>query len=220
LSNSAISIRYAKALLNIAAEEKQVEQYAEELAGVAAVLKREDMLRLLLDSPTFPLAKKTAIMQDVVAKMELSEGMGKFIYLLLKKGRIVFLPQIDANYRKFADDLSGVVRVKIKAANKLTKKRTGEIQASLEKQTGKQIVLSVNIDKALIGGLQAEMGGKLFDGSVKTQLKRIADTLAKLEQKRSVQLLRNKLRTSVAKLKLVKPEPSSRLVMVLRGFMA
>jgi len=179
LSNSAISIRYAKALLNIASEEKQVEQYAEELAGVATVLKREDMLRLLLDSPTFPLAKKTAIMQDVVAKMELSEGMGKFIYLLLKKGRIVFLPQIDANYRKFADDLSGVVRVKIKAANKLTKKRTGEIQASLEKQTGKQIVLSVNIDKALIGGLQAEMGGKLFDGSVKTQLKRIADTLAK-----------------------------------------
>ena len=179
MSNSAISIRYAKALLNIASEEKQVEQYAEELAGVATVLKREDMLRLLLDSPTFPLAKKTAIMQDVVAKMELSEGMGKFIYLLLKKGRIVFLPQIDANYRKFADDLSGVVRVKIKAANKLTKKRTGEIQASLEKQTGKQIVLSVNIDKALIGGLQAEMGGKLFDGSVKTQLKRIADTLAK-----------------------------------------
>ena len=179
MSNSAISIRYAKALLNIASEEKQVEQYAEELAGVATVLKREDMLRLLLDSPTFPLAKKTAIMQDVVAKMELSEGMGKFIYLLLKKGRITYLSQIDANYRKFADDLSGVVRVKIKAANKLTKKRTGEIQASLEKQTGKQIVLSVNIDKALIGGLQAEMGGKLFDGSVKTQLKRIADTLAK-----------------------------------------
>ncbi len=179
MSNSAISIRYAKALLNIASEEKQVEQYAKELAEVATVLKQEDMLRLLLDSPTFPLAKKTAIMQDVVAKMELSDGMGKFIYLLLEKGRIVYLPQIDADYRKFADDLSGVVRVKIKAANKLTKKRTGEIQASLEKQTGKQIVLSVDIDKALIGGLQAEMGGKLFDGSVKTQLKRIADTLAK-----------------------------------------
>ncbi len=183
MSNSAISIRYAKALLNIASEEQQVEQYAEELAGVAAVLKREDMLRLLLDSPTFPLAKKTAIMQDVVAKMELSTGMGKFIYLLLEKGRIIYLPQIDANYRRFADDLSGVVRVKINAANKLTKKRTGEIQASLEKQTGKQIVLSVDIDKSLIGGLQAEMGGKLFDGSVKTQLKRIADTLAKGQQK-------------------------------------
>ncbi|MEA3544704.1 MAG: F0F1 ATP synthase subunit delta, partial [Thermodesulfobacteriota bacterium] len=60
-----------------------------------------------------------------------------------------------------------------------SKKRTEDIQKGLEKQTGKQVVLSVEIDKSLIGGIQAEMGGKLFDGSVKTQLKRIAETLAK-----------------------------------------
>lgn len=179
MSNSAISIRYAKALLNIASEEKLVEQYAEELAGVATVLEREDVLRLLLDSPTFPLAKKTAIMHDIVEHLKLSRGMRNFLDLLLEKGRIAYLPQIGVNYRKFADELSGVVRAKIKAANKLTKKRTEDIQQGLEKQTGKQVVLSVEIDKSLIGGLQAEMGGKLFDGSVKTQLKRIADTLAK-----------------------------------------
>jgi len=179
LSNSAISIRYAKALLNIASEEKQVEQYAEELVGIATILKNEDLLRLLLDSPTFPLEKKTAIMHDIAELLRLSDGMRNFLDLLLEKGRIIYLPEIDMNYRRFADDLSGVVRAKIKAANNLTKKRAEEIQKSLEKQTGKKVVLSVDTDKSLIGGLQAEMGGKLFDGSVKTQLKRIADTLAK-----------------------------------------
>ena len=179
MSNSAISIRYAKALLNIASAEKQVEQYAEELVGIATVLKREDLLRLLLDSPTFPLGKKTAIMHDIVEHLKLSDVMRNFLDLLLEKGRIIYLPEIDANYRKFADNLSGVVRAKIKSANKLTKKRTEEIQKGLESQTGKQVVLSVDTDNSLIGGLQAEMGGKLFDGSVKTQLKRIADTLAK-----------------------------------------
>ncbi len=179
MSNSAISIRYAKALLNIASEEKQVEQYAEELAGIATVLKREELLRLLLDSPTFPLKKKTAIMHDIVEHLKLSKEMRNFLDLLLEKGRIVYLPQIDVNYRKFADELSGVIRAKIKAANKLSPERAAAIKQSLEKQTGKQVVLSVEIDDTLIGGLQAEMGGKLFDGSVKTQLKRIADTLAK-----------------------------------------
>ncbi len=179
MSNSAISIRYAKALLNIASVEKRVEQYADELAGIATVLKREDLLRLLLDSPTFPLAKKTAIMGDIIEQMQLSDGMGKFLDLLLEKGRIIYLSQIDANYRRFADEQSGVLRAKIKSAHKLTKKREEEIQKSLETQTGKQVLLNVEIDKSLIGGLQAEMGGKLFDGSVKTQLKRIADTLAK-----------------------------------------
>jgi len=179
LSNSAISIRYAKALLNIASAEKQVDRYAEELAGVAEILKREDLLRLLLDSPTFPLQKKTAIMNDIAELLKLSPGMVKFLDLLLQKGRIIFLSQIDLNYRRFADEQSGILRAKITSANKLTHQREEQIQKSLETQTGMQVLLSLDIDKSLIGGIQAEMGGKLFDGSVKTQLKRIADTLAK-----------------------------------------
>ena len=179
MSNSAISIRYAKALLNIASAEKQVDRYAEELAGVAEILKREDLLRLLLDSPTFPLQKKTAIMNDIAELLKLSPGMVKFLDLLLQKGRIIFLSQIDLNYRRFADEQSGILRAKITSANKLTHQREEQIQKSLETQTGMQVLLSLDIDKSLIGGIQAEMGGKLFDGSVKTQLKRIADTLAK-----------------------------------------
>lgn len=179
MSNSAISIRYAKALLNIASEKELVEQYAEELAGVAALLKREDLLRLLLDSPTFPLEKKSAIMRDIAAHMKLSDGMVTFLDLLLEKGRIIHLPQIDVNYRKFADQLSGVVRARITAANALPDDRIEAIRQGLEKQTGKQVVLNVGTDTALIGGLQAEMAGRLFDGSVKTQLKRISETLAK-----------------------------------------
>ena len=179
MSSSAIGIRYAKALLNIASEQKKVEPYAEELANVASVLKSEDLLRLLLDSPTFPLEKKTAILNDLCELLKLSEGMKTFLSLLLEKDRIGYLPQIDSSYRKFADEQSGVVRATITSANKLTKARSEALQKSLEKQTGKKIVLSVETDKSLIGGLKAEMGGRLFDGSVKTQLKRIEDTLAK-----------------------------------------
>ena len=132
MSNSAISIRYAKALLNIATEQKQVEQYAEQLTGVAEVLKREDLLRLLLDSPTFPLGKKMAMMHDIVEHLGLNNGMRNFLDLLLEKRRITYLQQIDVAYRKFADELSGVVRANIRAANKLTKKRAEEIQKGLE----------------------------------------------------------------------------------------
>lgn len=179
MSDSAIGIRYAKALLNIAAEQQLVESYADELANVASVLKSEDLLRLLLDSPTFPLEKKTAIMADLGDLMKLSEGMKVFLSLLLEKDRISYVAQINTNYRKLADALSGVVRAKVTSAKALTKARSEALKQGLEKQTGKQVVLSVETDETLIGGLQAEMGGKLFDGSVKTQLKRIEDTLAK-----------------------------------------
>lgn len=179
MSNSAISIRYAKALLNIAAEKQQVEPYADELAQVVSVMESEDVLRLLLDSPTFPVEKKAAIMGDLAELLKLSAGMKNFLGLLLEKGRIGYLPQIQVNYRKFADDLSGLVRATLSSASELSSERSEAIKQEIEKQTGKQLILSLNVDESLIGGLQAEMGGKLFDGSVKTQLKRITDTLAK-----------------------------------------
>ncbi|HKJ04085.1 MAG TPA: ATP synthase F1 subunit delta [Geopsychrobacteraceae bacterium] len=179
MSNSAISIRYAKALLNIAAEKQQVEPYAAELAKVVSVMESEDVLRLLLDSPTFAVEKKAAIMRDLAELLKLSEGMNNFLGLLLEKGRIGYLPQIKNNYRRFADEQSGLVRARLSSASELSSERTDAIKQDLEKQTGKQVVLSVDIDNSLIGGLQAEMDGKLFDGSVKTQLKRITDTLAK-----------------------------------------
>ena len=53
------------------------------------------------------------------------------------------------------------------------------IGASLEQQTGKRVALTVKVDPALIGGVQTEIGGRLFDGSVKTQLKRIEESLTK-----------------------------------------
>jgi F-type H+-transporting ATPase subunit delta len=179
VSNSAIAIRYAKALLNIAIEQNQVEKYADELASVAVLLEKEDLLRLLLDSPTFTLKKKTAIMHDLAELLKLSDGTLCFLDLLLEKGRIGQVAQIDVNYRRFADELSGVVRATIRSANELGADRTAAIKQSLEKQTGKQVLLSIETDEELIGGLQAEISGRLFDGSVKTQLKRMTETLAK-----------------------------------------
>ena len=179
MSNSAIAVRYAKALLSIGKEQGQVEPYAAELASVSNVISREAMLRLLLDSPTFPVEKKSAIVSDVATAMNLSDGMKNFLGLLVEKGRISQVPQIFENYRKFADDLSGIVRATLTSAHSLDDKTNEAIRSGLEKQTGKKVVLNLSVDPELIGGVKAEMGGKLFDGSVKTQLKQIADTLAK-----------------------------------------
>ncbi len=179
MSHGAVAIRYAKALISIAADQNAIDQYTRELSDITAVIKENDLLRLLLDSPTFDVNKKLAIVNDIGKLLKLNEGMSNFLDLLVEKGRITALPDIEASFCRFADERSGVIRARITAAHDLPPAKTEEIQAGLEKQTGKKIVLNIEKDESLIGGLQAEMGGKLFDGSVKTQLKRIADTLAK-----------------------------------------
>jgi F-type H+-transporting ATPase subunit delta len=179
LSSSAISRRYAKALVDLGAEQKMVEQYGDELAQVSSTFAAQSALRLILESPTFPAEKKTAIMADLTEKMQLSGGMKSFLELLLAKDRIQYLAQIEGNYRQFADELSGILRARIISAAELDAGQCATIRASLEKQSGKKVELKVDLDPSLIGGVQVEIGGKVFDGSVKTQLKRIEDTLKK-----------------------------------------
>jgi F-type H+-transporting ATPase subunit delta len=179
LSISAISRRYAKALVAIGSDQGKVEAYAEELTRVGSLLAGEQNLRLLMDSPTVSLEKKAAILNELLGKMQVSKGMGNFLGLLLNKDRLRFLPQIEADYRRLADELSGVLRARITSALELSAAQRDAIKTRLEAGTKKRVVLRVEIDPALIGGVQAEIGGRVFDGSLKAQLNRIEDTLKK-----------------------------------------
>jgi F-type H+-transporting ATPase subunit delta len=179
LSSSAISRRYAKALVDLGAEQKMVEQYGNELSRVHSAFVAQSALRLILESPTFPAEKKKAILADLSETLGLSAGMRNFLGLLLEKDRIQYLPQIEGNYSRFADELSGTLRARIVSAAELDAGQCATIRAGLEKQSGKKVELKVELEPSLIGGIQVEIGGKVFDGSVKTQLKRIEDTLKK-----------------------------------------
>lgn len=179
MSASALTRRYAKALVELAVEQQAIDRYGEELATVNAVLSQEELLRQLLESPTLAMDKKAAMLADLAAALDLSEGMRKFLGLVQSKDRLSFLPQIEDTYRRLADELSGVLRARITAAVELDAAQQQAIGASLAKQTGKKVALSVNVDPQLIGGVKAEIGGRLFDGSVRTQLKRIEESLTK-----------------------------------------
>lgn len=179
MSVSAISKRYAKALVVLGSEQGMVETFGLELDGVKTLFAKEEFLRLILESPSFPMEKKKAVLSELVSSMSLSTGMKNFLGLLLEKGRLKFLPQIEMQYKEFADEISGVLRAHIISASKLNSNQKKAIGSGLEQKTGKKIELTLSVDSTLIGGLQANVGGRIFDGSIKTQLKRIEDTLKK-----------------------------------------
>jgi F-type H+-transporting ATPase subunit delta len=79
----------------------------------------------------------------------------------------------------FADELSGVVRPTLTSAMALDAGQVEEIKGTLAKYTGKRVILKVEVDPVLIGGVVTRIGDMAFDGSLKTQLTRIGDILQK-----------------------------------------
>ncbi len=179
MSVSAISKRYAKALVEIGAEKKKVEQYADELTGVLAAFGQEKALQTVLESPAYAYEKRRAVLKDLADHLKLSAIMKNFLGLLLEKNRLRFLSLIQKNYRQFADEISGIQRARVISAAEIGPEQIKVIRATLEKQTGKKVELETKVDPSLIGGLRAEIDGKVFDGSLLTQLNRIEDNLKK-----------------------------------------
>ena len=176
---NAIARRYAKALVQLGAEEGAVEKFNDELAAFNRTLAANPALNSIFRSPAYGLEAKREILRDVIGKLSLSVTGGNFLQLLLDKSRLALLPQIAESYSAFADDLSGVIRPTLTSGLPLDENQVGEIRAALEKSSGKKVMITVEVDPSLIGGVVTKIGDKLFDGSVRTQLNKIEDILQK-----------------------------------------
>ena len=179
MSANAIARRYAKALVQLAAEEGAVDRFNGELAKIEELFSANPELGSILSNPAYGIEAKLATLRDVADKLSLSVTIRNFLLLLQERSRITCLPAISGCYSVLADEISGVIRPVIASAFPLDDGRIAEIKAALEKSTGRKVVPQMEIDPALIGGVVTKIGDKVLDGSVKTQLLRIEDILQK-----------------------------------------
>ncbi|UCH21180.1 MAG: F0F1 ATP synthase subunit delta [Deltaproteobacteria bacterium] len=181
MKNLAIARRYAKALLLIGKEDGQAETYRQELGGMAHLIENEPALFEALTNPLYDFAGRRKVLQTVIAKLDLSKVMISFLMLLFDKGRISFLSNINDFYQKLVDELKGIARANLISATELSSEAIEKIQTSLSKKTGKDIVLEVEQDPGLIGGIVTRIGDLVLDGSIKTQLLNMRETLKRGE---------------------------------------
>jgi F-type H+-transporting ATPase subunit delta len=107
--------------------------------------------------------------------------MKSFLLLLFDKGRISFIGPINDFYKKLADELNGIGRASVISATELSEQTVERIQAALSKKTNLDIVLQVEKDPELIGGIVTKIGDLVWDGSIKTQLSNLKETLKRGE---------------------------------------
>ncbi len=181
MKNSAVARRYAKALILIGKEDGQAEKYRSELAGMVGLLEREQMLRQAIFNPVYENNSRRKILETIIDKLKLSRVMKSFLLLLFDKGRITFINLINENYQKLADELKGVARASLMSATKLSSEAVEKIRKSLSKMTGKDIFLELKQDDSLIGGVVTRIGDLILDGSIKTQLFNMKESLKRGE---------------------------------------
>ena len=181
MKNLSVARRYAKALLIIGKEDGQAETYREELDGFAKLMAKEKELEQAITNPLYGASGRKKVLETVIGKTGISKIVASFLLLLFDKGRFDFLSDINDFYQKLADDLKGVLQASLVSASELSSEIVEKIRTTLSKRTGKDIILQVEQDPNLIGGIVSRIGDLVLDGSIKSQLLNMRESLKRGE---------------------------------------
>ncbi|MBI2773883.1 MAG: ATP synthase F1 subunit delta [Chloroflexi bacterium] len=166
--------RYGEAMLDLAAEEKAVDEYRGALADLAGI----DPLALRsLADPSIARERRLAAAQAMV--LGRPPALRGLVALLIRRERIELLPAISAAFGDLVDEREGVAKARVTTAVALdAKQRTGVVER-LEKATGKRIKATFTVDPELMGGARVQVGDHLVDASLRAQLGAMRTQLAR-----------------------------------------
>jgi len=178
VTNKTASLRYARALLDVAVKEKaDLEQIERDLGEFVDLLAAYPALARVLLNPAVPAPRKRAAVDDLMARAKFSPILSKLLVMLAERDRLVLLPDLLASYRDRLMDYRQIARAEVTTAAPIDAKRVLAIQAGLAQATGRTVTVSTKVDPSIIGGMVARVGSTVYDASIARQLERMKERL-------------------------------------------
>lgn len=171
--------RYAKALFGLATDKKVVDKVGADLRALRGAFAASEELGHVLGSTSYPRAKRKAIVDALLQRIGAHELVKTFSHLLLDKERLTALPDISREIDAMIEEKAGRVQAEVVSAVALTPAQLASITTTLEKLSGKKVVVEKKQDPELLGGVVAKVGDVVYDGSLRTQLRALRDQLSK-----------------------------------------
>jgi F-type H+-transporting ATPase subunit delta len=172
-----IATRYARALADVVAASGDYRKVLAELQDFESVYRESPELKEVFASPAVAFPQKMKVLDAVAQRLAESPVTLNFLRVLLRNYRMPLLEEAVQAYRKIANERLGVVQVTILSASELSEAEQESVAARFQKLTGKQVELEFRIDRELLGGIQAQIGSTVYDGSVRGNLARIREQL-------------------------------------------
>jgi F-type H+-transporting ATPase subunit delta len=177
LSLQTIARRYATALADVAISRREEQKVKAELEFWASMVEGNAQLKEVFANPTIPYDQKRRLLQELIVKTRVSETTAALLQVLLKNQRVGQIKDVAERYSRILDERAGVVAAQVTTARPVPESERGVLREALAQLTGSTVRLQFETDESIIGGLVARIGSTIFDGSVETQLQRLASDM-------------------------------------------
>ena len=177
MQNPRLAGRYAKALLDLAVENNTLEVTLKDMQLLDSICRQSADFNTMLRSPIITGDKKYTII-NAVAGDGLNDLTKRFLHLLVTKNRELNMPEITVAFIEQYNVLKNIKTVNLTTATIMDDKTRAMLLGHITPfMSGATVELKEKVDADLIGGFVLEVGGKLFDASVKKKLSDIKSSI-------------------------------------------
>lgn len=177
MKNMILANRYAKALFAVAQETNAYDEYSKILNEVAEVFVGQAEVKDGLTNRLYPVDVRAKVMDYIIGAVGATGVIKNFLTLVVQKKRAEVLPEIASAFQALIDAQRNICKGSVVTATAISADLKEKVQATLEKITGKTVVLSMQVDPAIVGGIIAKVGDLVLDGSIRSQLQGLKESI-------------------------------------------
>ena len=169
--------RYAAAVFDLALDTGEVDAVDKALMSLAKVIEGDATLSRVLKSPLYKSEEKAGVLAALGDKLGLPQLARRFIGVAALNRRAGDIPSMAKAFAEKAAKHRGSSRVVARVAHPVTQEQVMKLESAVSKSLGRSVTVDVEVDPALIGGLQLKMGSRLVDASIRTKLNNLTNLM-------------------------------------------
>jgi F-type H+-transporting ATPase subunit delta len=165
--------RYATALYELADEAKTLDQVAADLGKLKLSIAESADLRRLITSPLIPRDQQQKAIMALIDQLGVVDLTRRFVGMIARNRRLFRLPQIIDAYIALLAQHRGEIQAVVTSAKALTAPQTESVTNALRAAVGAKVMVSLDIDPKILGGLKVKVGSRQVDATLASKLQRL-----------------------------------------------
>ncbi len=171
MAGARAAIRYAKAVLSLASDQKSMDAVNADMKLIANTIAQSKDLSDAIQSPVISSTVKKSVLLEVFKNS--NKTTLSLIDTLILNNRIAILGDVAVKYNQLFDQSKGIELATVTTAVPLTDALKQKVLAKAKELTGKDIEVESIVDETIIGGFILRIGDIQYNASISNQLNKL-----------------------------------------------
>jgi F-type H+-transporting ATPase subunit delta len=168
MSGSRAAIRYAKAVLSLAIDNKSADVVNSDMKLITNTIAQSEDLSQMIQSPVVRSSDKKGVLTSVFKNANVATT--NLIDTLIVNKRLALLNDVAASYNQLYDEMRGTQVASVTTAIPLSADLKTKVLAKVKELTGKDAEVENIIDESILGGFILRVGDIQYNASIANKL--------------------------------------------------